>query len=108
MTIENIRDKRKFNKLLKQYTDELLNEVPNNGFKAINIYKGWQSDATEWLLKRLDHEVFNCNDILKITDIKYKPHRSQLSINYISIKKGIDYDDIIESLAAISSEPQIL
>ena len=78
------------------------------GLKLSIFIQAGSSMQLNGFLKRLDHEVFDCNDILKITDIKYKPHSSQLSVIYMSIRKGINYDDIIESLAAISSEPQIL
>tara|TARA_B100001063_G_C16447043_1_gene396441 strand:+ start:236 stop:514 length:279 start_codon:yes stop_codon:yes gene_type:complete len=84
--INNFKIENSFNKLLKEYADELMNEKPNSGFKAISIYKGWQYDAPKWLLLRLDLEVHHNNDLIKITDIKHSYRCTQLHIGYVSIK----------------------
>lgn len=100
--IHKFKIEKRFNKLLKEYADELMNEKPNNGFKAISIYKGWQYDAPSWLLLRLDLEVHRNNDLIKINDIKHSYPCNQLHISYISIK-GNNYDELIDNLANLDS-----
>ena len=87
---------RNFKKLMEEYAKELVNQKPTSNFKAISIYRNWQVNINEFLIKRLDTEVNKQKDLIIISDIKYN-RCNQLYISYVSMS-GIDYDDFIERL----------
>ena len=96
ININQAKINSELNKLIEAYAEHIKNEKPSDGFKAISIFSGWETEVNKWVLLRLDYEANKNKDLLLITDIKYKL-LNRLSINYVSCL-GLDYDEFIESI----------